>query len=220
MSLTGTLYRVYEKLYLKPRMRHILNIYHSKLEKDYAEELQFIKKRIDVIPYECDDVGKIEIYEDEGMFYGLLSDKKLFFPKSVSKKECADNMEGLLREQSIHSPHRYIDDDFNIQEDTLLIDCGSAEGNFTLSVIDKVSSAVLFEPEKKYNRCLEKTFAPWQSKITVVNKYIADTSSESSVSLDDYFGDTIDKNIFIKMDLERHGLEALRRRLSENPFSR
>ena len=68
-----------------------------------------------------------------------------------------------------------------------LLDVGSAEGIFTLDVIDLIEHAYLFECDDEWVEALEATFLPWKDKITIVRKYVSDMDDENNTTLDSYF---------------------------------
>lgn len=81
------------------------------------------------------------------------------------------------------------------------MDCGVAEGNFGLSIVEKCKKFYLFEPEEQWMEPLKATFAPWKDKVVIVQKYLSDTTDEINTTLDDYFSDKEYPN-FLKLDGE------------------
>ena len=111
----------------------------------------------------------------------------------------------LLLEQDPDSPHRYLTSEFDVKQGDVIVDVGAAEGNFSLSVIEKASKVYLFEVEKDWIKALEATFEPWKEKVEIVQKYVSDTDNEQSIKLDTFFAENQKVN-FIKADVE--GAEA------------
>lgn len=56
-----------------------------------------------------------------------------------------------------------------IAQDEILLDIGTAEGLFPLSVIHKCKHIYMVEPSKVFLEPLHKTFAPFNDKITIFN---------------------------------------------------
>jgi hypothetical protein len=106
----------------------------------------------------------------------------------------------LLVEQDSLSPHCYETAEFHVSEGDVVIDAGAAEGNFALSVIEKVKKIYLFEVDKAWIAALEATFVPWKEKVVIVNKYISDNNKKNGIALDTFFGN--EKIDFIKADIE------------------
>jgi hypothetical protein len=113
----------------------------------------------------------------------------------------------LLLEQDIDSPHRYEYSDFQVKNGDIVVDCGVAEGNFALSIVEKAQKIYLFECDPKWIESLEKTFSPWKEKVVIVNKYVSDTNDNSCVRLDDFFDGKIIN--FLKADIEGAELSLL-----------
>ena len=107
----------------------------------------------------------------------------------------------LLREQDINSPHRYLSESFNPGNDDVVADIGAAEGNFSLSVIEKVKKIYLFEYDQEWIEALRATFAPWAEKVEIINKYVSDYNDESHIRFDTFF--EMKKDItFLKIDVD------------------
>ena len=104
-------------------------------------------------------------------------------------------------EQDSASPHRYLTDNFNVTEGSVIADVGAAEGNFSLSVIEKVAHTYIFEPDPAWVKALEATFAPWIEKVTIVQKLVGNQTTGNYITLDDYFRDK-NKPDFIKADVD------------------
>jgi hypothetical protein len=154
--------------------------------------------------YRPDDVV---VYTDKekGMHYVLQDNKRLYFRKDWDEYNVKAGYSGLLMEQDAASPHQYETADFHVCEGDVVVDAGVAEGNFALSVIEKVKKIYLFEVDKVWITALEATFAPWKEKVVIVNKYVSDNDKENSITLDTFFGN--EKIDFIKADIE--GAEPL-----------
>lgn len=182
------------------------------------------KYGIMTIPYEWaveTDVSSIDVFFDEkkGLHYTLLDGKKLYYPRSwdIDKIQKYFNSIQII-EQNEKSPHRYLTSEFNVDDGDIVVDCGVAEGNFSLSVIDKVKYIYIFEPDNLWIEPLNATFEPWMDKTVITQKFVSDTISESSVTLDTFFEDK-EKPTFMKIDVdgyEKHVLMGSRKMLSNS----
>jgi hypothetical protein len=77
---------------------------------------------------------------------------------------------------------------------------GCEAANFALSVAGIARTLYLFEGNPEWKNCLKATFEPYFDKTNIISKYVSDVSSDTAVTLDDYFHD---KELnFIKMDVE------------------
>ena len=144
-----------------------------------------------------------EVFKDKesGLYYVIHCGHKLFFKKYSTKKTIKKYYAGLCQEQFFGSPHQYLTDNFNIDENSIIADIGAAEGNFSLSIVEKVKSIYIFESDENWILPLEKTFEPWKEKVFIINKFVSDVNNESKISLDKYFQDK-KLPIFLKMDVE------------------
>ena len=94
-----------------------------------------------------------------------------------------------MSEQDPASPHRYLTDDFSVQHGDHVADIGVAEGNFGLSIIDKVDKLYLFENNPGWCEALETTFAPWKQKVEIINQEVSSQFVDNKITIDKYFGD-------------------------------
>jgi len=163
---------------------------------------------------------KIEVFFDpeNRMHYVLQEGKRLYFKKRWTERRIQRAYSDLSREQDINSPHRYISEEFYPEKDDVLADIGTAEGNFALSVIEKVKKIYLFEYDRKWIKALELTFAPWKDKIEIINKYVSDTDDNKHIKFDTFFKQNSDVS-FLKIDVdgfERKVLKGCRQVFCEN----
>lgn len=206
----------WKKQIRNPKTLSLILSYYSKIDIDIevSEVLNYIETYgLEMQPYEWaklfneDKTPKydsIVVFHDEklNLPYVLLDEKRLYFPNSMDDIEIKKNYYISQEiEQHLKSPHRYLTDEFNVKNDDIIVDCGSAEGNFSLNVINKVSKIYIFEPEEKWMMPLQATFAPWKDKVVVVQKYLSDVTDEINITLDDFFSDK-ECPTFLKLDVE------------------
>ena len=198
--------KTFENIYKKAIFKYYNDINHTpnteQLEiinylKDNPANLfsyEFTKKysEVDIIVY-TDDKKKLK--------YVLLEDKKLYFKRNCSEKQIKELFSTLLLVQDIKSPHRYLTNDFNISKDDIVADIGSAEGDFSLGIIEKVKKVYLFESDPELIEALQATFEPWKEKIIIINKYVSNKITETSTTLDSFFKDK-ESPSFLKIDVE------------------
>ena len=110
-------------------------------------------------------------------------------------------------EQDASSPHRYFEEN-EVLENEVVFDCGGAEGNFVLEIIDKIDKAVIFECDQEWVEALKKTFEPFKEKVLIVDKFVGNgmkgTASLDSVAEQFHLYPSI-----IKMDIEGAEVDAL-----------
>jgi hypothetical protein len=188
-----------------------INKYFEKNDKDkekYKRELELLNttKTVNVFPYSFVykyNAKDILVTKDKksGLSYVLHNNRKLYFPKGISKRDIQQIYSSLLVEQDNNSPHKYLTETFNISDKDIFVDVGSAEGILSLDLVDKAKAVYLFEYEERWIEALEATFAPWKDKVTIVKKYVSDKVSEHETTIDSYFRE-FQENLLIKIDVE------------------
>lgn len=147
---------------------------------------------------------KIKVYKDSdcGLFYVLHNGKRLYARRNMKDKVTVQKWyNALICEQDKESPHCYLlnEDRFPLKN-SVVAELGSAEGMFSLDVIEYVKKIYLFESNKEWMEALNHTFAPYKEKVEIVNRLVGDSSKGDMICLDDFFKD---KEInYIKADIE------------------
>lgn len=208
---------IYQKLIPKSirlsilKKRIVENLENRDLNAEEEEVLTFLKSNpLHIFPYNFPEKYKpsnIKIKKDEAknLLFTHWEGKKLYYKNGHQIKKAQTYFNSLLLEQDSNSPHCYLTTDFAVKVGDVIVDVGAAEGNFSLSVIEKASQVFLFEVEKEWIKALEATFEPWKEKVTIVQKYVSDVDNEHCIKLDTFFGEKQRVN-FIKADVE--GAEA------------
>lgn len=164
------------------------------------------KNDLTVFPYEYTKKYKMEniaCYTDKAsrLPYVVWEDKKLFFKEGTNTLKMKKLVIALQMEQDEQSPHRYTVNGFDVEKGDVLLDVGAAEGNFSLSNIDKVSRAVVLEADESWMKPLEMTFRPWSEKVEIIAKYVSDKDSEKEITIDSIRRKS-GKVDFVKIDVE------------------
>ena len=181
---------------------------------EIMEILNFLSKNwVQPFPYKFkQEYTKLDInvFFDEvyKLPYVLHRNKRLFFRKSMNKKEVANNYKTLLAEQDSRSPHRYLTDDFFPMKEDIVVDVGAAEGIFSLNIIEEVKYIYMIECDKEWNEALLATFAPWRDKIEIIMKFASNTSNDNTMVLDELYERSQSIN-FIKVDVEGYEKKVL-----------
>lgn len=155
----------------------------------------------------------VQVFHDSklGLPYVLLDGKKLYYPSNMKDNDIKLYHYGVQNvEQHLLSPHRYLTMDFDVCSSDIVLDCGAAEGNFGLSVVDHVKKLYLFEPDPKWIDPLSATFSPWRDKVEIVPMYLSCSLENNGfvTSIDSYFqGKEIPT--FIKLDVEGYEEKVL-----------
>lgn len=187
---------------LSPVISHIQNnagisVFNSEFESKYTE-----KKRI--------------LYDqNRKLKYVVHNGKALYYPRLWRSSKISEMYNSICCEQDVLSPHRYLDDGENL-DNYVIFDCGCAEANFALDVIENAKAVYLFEGDGCWNQPLNATFSDYIDKVTIVNGMIG-KKDEHVISLREYMEQLVIDNkldldndkIFVKMDIEGHELEVL-----------
>lgn len=187
---------------------------NSEILPDEKPVIEYLRKnKISLLPYEFTSKYlklniRLRFDRNIKLYYTIFNHKKLYFRKDWGRLEIKRYFKNLLSEQDFESPHRYLTIDFELKPGLIVIDIGSAEGLFALMVIDIVKEIILIEPDNFWDEALKATFAPWQDKVTIINKFASDKNNDNSrITLDNYLSNkTID---FIKIDAEGNEKEIL-----------
>ena len=191
----------------------VLHHYHN--NPQYKEELLYLKrhKMFHVFPYErCRTLPDPPTGFDTScnLPYVLHNNKKLYFPDDWTRQQVlgyyttAVSVENILEIDEGYltkTPHKYQSPNHIVEEGDALIDAGSAEGLFTLNVIDWVSHATIIECDKRWEQPLRQTFKPYMDKVDFVFKMLGDKDCENMISLPTLLKRT-HSAIFLKMDIE------------------
>lgn len=146
---------------------------------------------------------------ENNCFYSMFNAKRMYFPKGYTYSRVVWTMRSVLKEQDKESAHLYTTDDFFVDNESIIVDAGVAEGNFALSVIDNAKKLFLIECNPLWMEALHLTFKPWKDKVVFVDKYLSDTSNDISISIDSLIFPVPEERYFIKMDIEGFEKKAL-----------
>jgi FkbM family methyltransferase len=126
--------------------------------------------------------------------------------------------------------HYYQKEHTEIEEGEILLDIGTAEGLFPLSVVQKCKKIILIEPNKYFFAALQKTFYKYQDKVTLIHAAVGNKeavismqgeSLSGQISEDISSGDTVkirkidnilsgQKITYLKADIEGFEYEMLK----------
>jgi hypothetical protein len=199
--------------------KEILHFYkglpYKQISKEQTEVIFYLKKNpLSIFPYsfqEKYDYRNVEIFLDNTLVlhYVIFEGNRLYFKRSWSVDLIKGCYSFLQMEQDIYSPHRYLTNEFFVQENDIVADIGAAEGNFALSIVQKAHKVYLFEKDEEWLEALEATFAPWKGKVEIINKFVSDENDEENITLDSFFEKkgSID---FLKIDVEGTETELLK----------
>lgn len=197
--------------HLENLKKNILNHYEkfetSEINEDKKAALAFLKNnKFSIFPgeyslkYKQEDVD-VSIDKDNGLLYVIHNGKRLYFKRSWNEERIKAAYNFLLIEQDTQSPHRYLTPDFFVDNNDIVIDAGAAEGNFSLSVVEKASKIFIIEADEGWIEAIKATFEPWKEKVIILNKFVSDKTIGEFIKLDTLLQQTTTIN-FIKADVE------------------
>ncbi len=186
----------------------ILSHYDNKdiTDPSIEEAIGFINDNgIHVFPYSFTkkyEPLQYEVFHDDtkNLPYIIYLGKRLYGKRGMDEESMRFLNSGVLLEQDDDSPHRYLTSNFTVDPGDIVADVGVAEGNFGLSVVDKVEKLYLFESDPSWIEPLQATFEPWQDNVEIVNKRVSNQDDFNNVCIDTFFGEI--KPDFIKIDVD------------------
>jgi hypothetical protein len=198
--------------YRKDVLHYYLVELSRRLNKEEREVIKYLKyNTIHYFPYlfiSKYNPENINIFFDsiKNLKYVLHEGKRLYFKKKWDNIKIKNAYNFLLIEQDPESPHRYLTESFNVNEGDVVLDIGTGEGNFAISIIEKVKKIFLFESDNEWIEALQATFEPWKEKVVIINKFVSDLNSDTTICLDEYIREKIN---FLKADVEGEEISLL-----------
>lgn len=207
----------------KTEKRLFKEIKKGKFRDAFPDECEYFIKHNEIVPFpypfhdEYKDLD-IVVYKDSScnMPYVLHEGKKLYFPKGWARPFVKKYYLSLVEEQDKCSPHQYFPEDDSFIDDCVFLDVGAAEGIISLSIIERIKKAVLFEADPMWVEALSKSFESYKDKVEIISCFCSDSNSNGSITLDKvYERYTNDKNseavphFVVKADVEGMEMKVL-----------
>lgn len=204
----------------KDRRKAVLQFFkkidHKTLSPEIIEGLKYLKyHKFSAYPYRWAlkyDHFTPAVYRDKQhqCYYVLFEGKKMYFPKRFTETQVIWVYRSIIKEQDSKSPHVYLTSDFQMDAGSVVVDAGVAEGNFSLSVVEKAKLLYLVECDREWMEALRLTFDPWIEKVIFVEKLMSDVESNLTTSIDSLLRPDPNDTYFIKMDIEGFEQKALK----------
>lgn len=101
----------------------------------------------------------------------------LFWPKSFS----IDRLDQVIAETfDVKDWHYYQKEHTTVDNNEIILDIGTAEGLFPMTVIEKAKHIYMIEPSQTFYDCLNKTYANFKDKVTIFNVAVGNEDGEIS----------------------------------------
>lgn len=198
----------------KKILNHYSSLPEDEINDDQHEVIEYLRKNeVRIFPYSFHDnysPGQIIVKYDSNkrMRYVLQDGMRLYFKKRWGEERIKKAYSDLMREQDLSSPHRYLSDSFKVSESDIIADIGAAEGNFSLSVINRVRKIYLFEYDSEWIEALQATFEPWREKVEIIARYVSSHNDNSHIRFDTFVAGHRDVS-FLKIDVDGAESEVL-----------
>ena len=141
--------------FLKDIRINILDFYKvpppSPENHQILEVISFLRKNpLHMFPYNFIhkyNSQKVEVHKDENSDYEyvIYDKKRLFYPLGWTSENIKYSYSFSCLEQDSESPHSYASSPFSYNFGEIAVDAGAAEGNFSLSIVDKVKKAFIIK---------------------------------------------------------------------------
>lgn len=178
-----------------------------KEEKHIWDVVSFLKKNpLHMFPYNFIHKyvsEKVEVHKDEKSNYNFViyENKRLYYPLGWSLENIKYSHAFSCLEQDKESPHSYAASSFIYSCDDIAVDAGAAEGNFSLSIVEKVKKLYIFECSNGWIEPLRKTFEPWNEKVEIIPLKLSNILNTGSTTIDHFFEDRESPSI-MKIDVD------------------
>lgn len=187
------------------------NKYKNSKDKDIIDTISCFKScGLQIFGNYFPKTKKYKVYRDEkNNPFVTYENKRIYYPPLFNFDKYGENeyLPDIFYEQYSGSPHLYVSDNTTIPNESIVIDAGACEGNFTIRFIDKIKKAYLIESDPKWVECLEKTFCAYKDKVVICNKFLSRYDSDKTITIDSLVGD--EKIDFLKIDIEGAEIDAL-----------
>jgi len=172
------------------------------------EVLSFLNKNpLHMFPYDFIhkyDSQQVEVHRDEKSDYRyvIYENKRLFYPLGWTSENIKYSHSFSCLEQDNESPHSYASSSFIYNEDDIAVDAGAAEGNFSLSIVDKVKKLYIFDCAEGWIGPLQETFKPWREKVEIIPLRLSKKVTSDSTTLDQFFAEKNALPTILKIDVD------------------
>lgn len=196
-----------KRLYDEILVKVLCKKYEGSNDEEIKEWLEDIQKKAKVSSYSkklmdtyADFVPNIDYDKTREMIFVWHNEKRLYYPKAFSVEDVYSAYLLARVEQDKDSTHRYLDDDFCVEKNSVVMDIGVKDGLFALDVVDIARKVYLFVYDEMWVEALTYTFEPYKDKVMIYSKM-------PDANINEVIGE--DEVNFIKIDAENADTEIL-----------
>lgn len=202
----------------RSHLRNLVLSMPDRVFRFYRDEIDFLESMppeylLDhMMPYRrLRDGPVLDVGFDAGckLPYVVHEGRKLFFPATMSLKNVEKQYRSFTEEEGLlgmgclqKSPHRYVSENFQVQEEDVLLDVGCAEGIFAFHYAPVVNHIYLFEGLKTWKKPLKCSFKSFSGKTTFINRFLGKETNRKTIKLEDALSGETASSYFLKMDIE------------------
>jgi FkbM family methyltransferase len=159
-------------------------------------QLAWIDVLKDIVKPSCMQIGPkfIEQIDEDGEYLSVKIRSvptRLFWPKSLPLFDLYKVVTECFYEDDSHF---YEVPETRVVPNDVVLDCGAAEGIFTLRVLEGAQRIIAFEPLPLFIKSMQKTFAQHASKVSIMPYALSDVEGNAFLSGTSLYG-TVVKDI-------------------------
>lgn len=211
------LYYIYREIWAWLNKKKVIKYLEKSENKEIYGLTEQIRMKIAIFPYEyIKDYHwkKVNVKKDKdiNLFYVNRNGRRIYLKRKYKSEFRARRyFSNILLEQDIKSPHRYMDSHICIDEETVVIDVGGAEGLFVFDYLDTIKHAYIIDCDELWIEALSKTYFPYKDKVTIIKSTVTDNDIHDNITLDYFIKEhkLTHEKLLIKIDAEGHECEIL-----------
>ena len=185
--------------------------------KEYEEELknltEFAIDEYPLFPYPYKDnvptVIESGVDKKLGLPYVVHKGRRFYGPADQSVEETVRSYQYFVDDEGLlgtgrrtQSPHSYVDANFKVEQDDIVVDVGCSDALFAFDNAEQAGRIYLFEAWERWNAALEASFAPFMEKTRIFARLVSDKTNKREIRLADAIHESDSSHYFIKMDIE------------------
>lgn len=212
-----------QRMTAKYHYLNLLDYYerHQEEARSYQKELDYLQRYGEYCCFPYKPAAILEhvvtgIDPESHLPYVTHKNKKLFFKANHTLTDVLDLYQNYIQterlldsEETEDTPHQYQSPRVYVSDGDVVFDIGAAEGLFALDQLERASHVIIVESDPEWIIPLKQTFAPYKDKVTIIQKFVSDTDTDTTITLEKILSHIDYRSAFIKMDIEGYELKSL-----------